>query len=69
MSYRKGMGRLLTAATLCWLAFTAILAYSGVFRSEPLTTPILVASIPPVLAYLVLLVVLPWIVAGFRSKT
>jgi hypothetical protein len=42
--------------------------FSDAFRSEPITTPLLVAAVPPILACLLLLVILPWIVRGFRNK-
>jgi hypothetical protein len=69
MNYRRGLKRIYFALAIPWVLFFLIGA--GAFWNSPGDRVwfLELAVIPPLLGWLVLFVVVPWIARGFKSST
>jgi hypothetical protein len=66
VSLRKGFLRIYTAVTACWALFwISVIATKGVELTGQLLFGV---ALPPVAAYVVLFIVVPWIGRGFKSQ-
>jgi hypothetical protein len=64
MNLKKGFFRVYVVVTACWILFWIVL---GLEKGADIGPIVLMVVVPPVAAYVMLFIVVPWIWRGFKS--